>query len=539
MAVIPAGNTSSAQGSPAPARRVGPGGLGARGTNALPGRESVPLPDGVSLSVEGRSLTMAASRGVLWSGINVVAKSGVRFVTTALLARVLLPEDFGILGMALMVNEMVNLLGGLSLGQALIQKRSVDERHFHTMFWANLIVGVVLAVGFLLAAPVASAFFHNDRVGPVVMAMSLNFLLTSAGGVHRAMLTRQLQFRRFSILNITSTAVRSVVSLTLVYGGAGLWGVVAGILAERATALVLLAVMVRWRPKFEFHWDAFRELFRFSRNLYADNFARYFNTNTDFLLTGRLLGASALGFYQLAYNLPHIVLTHISETISEILFPIYCRVQDDHARFRRGFSMTVVFIALVTFPCMAGLAVIAPEFVRAVYGVRWAAAIVPMQVLCLAAAANSVFDPIGSLCHSKGRPDIGLKWNFLILPLTVAALMFASRWGVVGIAAAMSGLALCSIICVRIAIRLIGLRLSDYLRALTPALGGSLVMALALLTLRLWLALRWPGVSDAVVLAVCVPFGAAVYLAAIWLLWSQTASEFMGFARRVLGRKVA
>ena len=505
----------------------------------LPGRESVPLPEGVSLSVEGRSLTMVASRGVLWSGINVVAKSLVRFITTALLARVLLPEDFGILGMALMVNEMVNLLGGLSLGQALIQKRSINERHVHTMFWANLLVGVVLAAGLLLAAPAASAFFHNDRVGPVVMAMSLNFLLTSAGGVHRVLLTRQLQFRRFSILNITSTVVRSVVSLTLVYGGAGLWGVVAGILAERATALVLLAVMVPWRPRLEFHREAFQDLFRFSRNLYADNFARYFNTNTDFLLTGRLLGASALGFYQLAYNLPHIVLTHISETISEVLFPIYCKVQDDHARFRRGFSTTVAFISLVTFPCMAGLAVIAPEFVRVAYGAKWATAIVPMQVLCLAAAANSVFDPIGSLCHSKGRPDIGLRWNLFMLPLTVAALMLASRWGVTGIAAAMSGLALCSLLCVAFAIRLVDLRLSDYLRALTPALGGSLVMALALLILRWWLTLRWPGVSDVAALAVYVPIGIAVYLAAIWLRWSPMASEFMAFGRRVLGRPVA
>ena len=481
-------------------------------------------------------LTTAASRGILWSGINVAAKSGVRFVTTALLARVLLPADFGVLGMALMVNEIVGLLGGLSLGQALVQKRTIDERYFNTMFWANLAVGLGLGVCFLLAAPLASAFFRNDTVGPVVMVMSLNFLLTSAGGVHRAILTRGLQFRRFSILNISSTAVRSVVSLSLVYGGAGLWGVVAGILAERAMALVFLAAMVRWRPRLEFHWDKFRELFRFSRNLYADNFVRYFDTNTDFLLTGRLLGASALGVYQLAYNLPHIVLTHISETVSEVLFPIYCRVQDEHARFRRGFLTTATFISLVTFPCMAGLAVVAPEFVRAVYGPRWGAAVLPMQILCLAAAMNSVFDPTGALCHSKGRPDIGLKWNAVMLPATVVFLMAASRWGVVGIAAAMSGLAVCSVIVVSIAVRLIGLRLTDYLRALTPALGGSLVMALTLLALRPWLAARWPGASDAVVLAVDVPLGASVYLAAMWLLWPQTASAFMAFARKVLGR---
>lgn len=491
------------------------------------------------MAVKPEPLTAAASRGIFWSGINVVAKSGVRFVTTALLARVLLPEDFGVLGMALMINEMVSLLGGLGLGQALIQKRSVDERYFHTMFWANLVVGVGLGGCFLLAAPLASVFFRNEAVGPVVTVMSLNFLLTSVGGVHRAILARGLQFRRFSILNITSTLVRSAVSLTLVYGGAGLWGVVAGIFAERVTTLLLLAGMVPWRPRWEFHWDKFKELFRFSRNLYADNFVRYFDTNTDFILTGRLLGAVNLGFYQLAYNLPHIVLTHFSETVSEVLFPIYCRVQDDHARFRRGFMTTEMFIALVTFPCMAGLAALAPEFVRAVYGARWWPAIAPMQILCLAAAANSVFDPIGSLCHSKGRPDIGLKWNLFMLPVTVASLITASRWGIVGIAGAMSGLALCSIVCVAWAIRLIGLRLADYLRALTPAICGSLLMAAALLTVKPWVAARWPGLSDAAALGCYVPLGAVIYVMVVRLCWPEAADEFLGFAARVLGRRTA
>jgi PST family polysaccharide transporter len=476
---------------------------------------------------------------MLWSGINVIAKSGVRFLTTALLARVLLPEDFGILGMALMVNEIVSLLGSLSLGQALVQKRKVDDRYFHTMFWANLAVGVGLGVCFVIAAPAASAFFRNDRVGPVVMVMALNFLLTTAGGVHRAMLTRQLQFRRFSIINVTSTVVRSILSLALVYGGAGLWGVVAGILAERATTLVLLVTMVPWRPRFEFHADKFKELFRFSRNLYADNFIRYFNANTDFLLTGRLLGARALGYYQLAYNLPHIVLTHFSETVSEVLFPIYCRVQDDHARFRRGFMTTVRFISLVTFPCMAGLAVVAPEFVRAVYGPNWNSSIVPMQILCLAAAANSVIYPSGALCHSKGRPDIGLKWNMLMLPLTFLALYVGSRWGIAGIAAAMSILALCSIFVVRITLGLIGLGLPDYFRALLPAIFGSVAMALALFGVRAWAAAQWPALSDMAALGGYMLVGAGVYAASVRLGWPEASFSFLSFASHIFGRRGA
>jgi len=291
---------------------------------------------------------------MLWHGGHVVVKGAIRFVTTAVLARLLLPKEFGVVGMALLVNEIVSLLGGFSLGVALIQKKDLDERYFDTTFWANLVVGMGLSLCFLVAAPIAAAFFKTPQVQPLVMFLALHYLIAAAGGVHKALLLRQLQFQRFAVLSVVSAVARSVVALALAFAGFGIWGIMMGLLAERITTLWMLLVMVPWRPRWHFAWRQFHDLFRFSRNLYGENLLRFFNANSDRFLTGRLLGASALGFYQFAYALPHLVVEYFTETVSEVLFPVYSKVQDDHARFRRGYTMTVTLTALVTFPLLVG-----------------------------------------------------------------------------------------------------------------------------------------------------------------------------------------
>jgi len=476
---------------------------------------------------------------MLWHGGHVVVKGAIRFVTTAVLARLLLPKEFGVVGMALLVNEIVSLLGGFSLGVALIQKKDLDERYFDTTFWANLVVGMGLSLCFLVAAPIAAAFFKTPQVQPLVMFLALHYLIAAAGGVHKALLLRQLQFQRFAVLSVVSAVARSVVALALAFAGFGIWGIMMGLLAERITTLWMLLVMVPWRPRWHFAWRQFHDLFRFSRNLYGENLLRFFNANSDRFLTGRLLGASALGFYQFAYALPHLVVEYFTETVSEVLFPVYSKVQDDHARFRRGYTMTVTLTALVTFPLLVGLMVVAPELIRLAYGSRWSPVVLPLRVLCVSAAVMSVMHLTNAVLHSKGRPDVGFRWNLVMLPTSVAVLAAASRWGVEGIAVAMSALALFSVIPTLIACRLISLHPMAVVRALLPACTGAVIMGGTLHGLRRSLALVPWALPDPLFLVLAIGVGAMVYLASVRLLYKEAFEDVLAVARSLVSKQPA
>jgi O-antigen/teichoic acid export membrane protein len=239
----------------------------------------------------------------------------------------------------------------------------------------------------------------------------------------------------------------------------------------------------------------------------------------------------------LAYNVPHLVLTHFSEAVSEVLFPVYCRVQDDHERFRRGYVKTITFVSLITFPLMAGLTVVAEEFVRAAYGPGWLPTILPMQILCFSAAAKAVLDTLGAVFNAKGRPDIGLTWHVIMLPITVVTLLVASRWGIVGIASAMSALTLCSIVPLRLTIRLIQLPLREYLHALLPAASSSIVMMVGVLAVKHATAVTLAGLPSVAALALLVGVGALVYLGVIMCCWRPIAAEFFSLGLSMLGAR--
>lgn len=486
-----------------------------------------PLEDGAG------DLARAATRGVFWSGTSQVVTQAIGFSVNIVIARLLYPEDFGILGMAAMFIELVSLVGDLGLSAAIIQRKQVTQLQLSTCFWINLLIGAGLVAASFLFAPFIARFFERDIVGPVVFVSSFGFLIRSAGSVHRAILTRQLEFKKLAIPEIATIVTYGVIVVPMALIGMSFWSVVIANLISAMVTTVLFWVYCSWRPGRQFDWSSFRELMAFGVNVFGEQVLGYVNLNIDYLLIGKLLGAASLGIYTLAFNLMTFPLRKIAQMVTRVTFPAFSRVQSDDALLRVGYLKTVRYISLVTFPVLTGLGIVAPDFIRLVYGSKWTAAILPLQIMCIDGLIRTVGTTVGSVLYAKGRADIGFRWKILTVLVIPPFILAGMSYGIVGvsIAVACATLLLAPIIQL-ITNRLIGLRMASFGHALTPAFVGSLIMAGWLVGLAWGRNRVWPE-AEYTFLMVVAASGAGVYLASIRFVFRETYAEMLGLIGRL------
>ncbi|MDE2222750.1 MAG: MOP flippase family protein [Candidatus Omnitrophica bacterium] len=456
-----------------------------------------------------QSLAHIASRSVMWNMMGSFGVSGIRFLSTAILARILVPADFGIVGMAYVVTQIVQLFGNLGLGSALIQKAKVDEEYLSTAYWGSVAMGIVLSLLGMAASPLAAVFFKRAIVQPVLICLSINFFIASLVSVQTVLLTKNLNFKQISIIEVITTIIRVAAILGFALSGFGLWSIVVGVVAERVVKTVIFYFFSDWRPKMIFDWGKFKELFHFGKNLFGSGFLGYFNANMDSIVTGRVLGAAELGYYQFAYNLPHLVITMFTDRFNEVLFPVYSKIQDDIQRVGRGYLKTVNFIAMFTLPIMLGFLFTAHDFILTVYGKKWLPSILPLSILCVSGAIRSINSPNTTLITALGRPDMNFKWSSILFPVTLAAIILGAKFGIIGVAVAMTVMAFLSFIMLFICLKKVTLTFTDYFMAVKPGLISALLMLTVLLIFN-----KWPfieGLSSPLRLVLNMAVGALTY----------------------------
>lgn len=459
-----------------------------------------------------------------------IAVSGVSFVGTAILARLLTPKDFGLLGMATLVTGVIALFGRFGLGSAIVHKKDVTHQDLSTAFWANTAAGVVLAVACIAIAPLAGFFFREPAVMWVLIALALNFIPSAMCSVHSTLIYKRIEMKPLAVVEVCSRLLRVGVMLVAAFFGLTFWSMVIGSIVERVFKTCAFFAIERWRPTFFFSWQRFKEMFRYGRNLFLGGFLRYLNENLDFIVTGRLLGAKDLGFYQMAFNLPSLLRLYLNDSIGVVSFPVFCKIQNDNPRLVRGLTKIIRYIAIGVFPILAGLCLTAPDFIRVVYGEKWLSTIAPLRVLCLCAMLTSINTVIPPLLNAKGRPDVDLKWSLIRLPaMLVAVITGIQLGGLVGLAWGVTIVETLSLAMVYQAFRLLEQNLKPYLTSLVPAGVATLAMVLSLLLLNQipWLQQAAPPLR----LFVDVACGAVVYVAALAGGFRETFLDAWGTLR--------
>ncbi len=486
-------------------------------------------------AIAGDGLRERTLHGLAWSALGNAFLYVARFAVAIVLARLLAPDDFGLVAMAVAVVGFLQVLTREGFDAALVHRPEADDAALSTAFWGGLALGSALACLGVGAAPQVAAFYGEPAVAALVRLLSLHFLFDSLGLVPRALLRRSLDFRAITLVEGSAHAAAGLAAIALALAGFGIWSLAAQSLLAAALASTAIWRRTRWRPRARPDAAALRELVAYSRSVWASNTLSYAVRNLDDVLIGRFLGPVALGLYGRAYRLMLLPLRTVSDTSTQVMFPSLSTLRGDRERVRGIYLRMVAAISTVTAPLAVGLFVVADDLVLALLGSAWAGCIPLVRILSLLGLTQSVLSTVGVVYRSQGRPDLELRVGLVLKAVLVAGIVAGLPWGVTGVAAGYAAASLVnSVPCAWFPGRLIGVTLGDFARAVRGPVACALLMGAAVFAGRQLLPAGWLPIAR---LPLEIAGGAAVYAGLVLAFRLPAAREIVELWRRRSARR--
>ncbi len=467
-------------------------------------------------------------RAFAWTGAGRWATQLLTWVSTIVVARILAPSDYGLIGMATIYLGLVALISEFGLGQAVITMREMSGRQVAQLNSLSIASGGLLFGISCVAAGPLGKFFHTPRLAPVVVLMSLSFLASGFQVVPDALLQGDLRFKLLASFDTARALIQALTTITLALAGFGYWslalGPLAATVAAAAMALVARPHALAW-PK----WEEIKHALRFSGDVLGSRVAWYAYSNSDFLVAGRVLGQAPLGAYTLAWTIASTPVEKITNVITRVTPAFFSAVQDDKPHLRRYLLGITEGLALLTFPVSLGMALVADQFVLVVLGPKWAAAIIPLRLLAIYAALRSITTIFPNMLYAM-RHSRFVLWSAIAAAVVFpAAFYYSSRWGTAGIAA--TWILLYPLITAPYVWRTFSateLPLGTYLRAMLPALRASVVMVIMVLGARALTPSSWPMLLR---FAISVLTGGLSYFGVLLIADRQRMRDFYVLVR--------
>lgn len=448
---------------------------------------------------------------VKWSMYGQAGTEILRFGLSVVMARLLTPDDFGLIAMAGVVIGFLSIFRYLGTSDVIIQRKELSQTLLSSLFYVNVILGTTLSLAIYFSGPFLAEIYEDVRVGGVIQVLGLSFIISSFGMVQRSLLTRTMEFNKLIPINLIAIVAQATVAITLGSLGYHVWALVFANLANATVDTIVLWRFSKWRPSLICKWSEIKEVVGFSMNVTGAGIIHYFTRNTGDFVIGRWIGATALGFYSLGYRLYLYPLNSITRVLMRVFFPTFSRQQDDDAELCRTFVRLCGGIAMVTFPLMIGIAVLAKPLVLTLYGEKWAEAIPIIIILAPIGMLQSLATPTGRIYIAKGRADLNFRWMLISGLFVVGAFFVGLNWGVLGVVTSYAIVMLpVTLISFYLAFYILKHPISMLIKALQPYFVATFVMGGLVYGLRYFL--DQMILIPQIIMAVCVPFGVIVYI---------------------------
>lgn len=379
------------------------------------------------------SLKKQALHGAFWSFTERFGQQGVQFFISIILARLLEPEDFGVLGMIMIFSALAQSVVDSGFGMALIHKQDADHTDESTVFWFNLLAGLVMAGTLFFAAPWIAGFYNVPLLKPITQVFSLNLIINSFGIVQNSLLIKELAFKKRMKPILASVFISGLVGIFMAFHGFGIWSLVVQGLVMNGVKTLGLWVVHPWRPAFVFSGESFRTLWKFGSNLLFSGLLNTFFDNIYLVIIGRLYSAADLGFYQRGKRLMILTSQSLTKVVAQVNFPLLSRMQDDPVRMRGAFSKVLQSTMLVILPMMTGMAVVAPNFVYVLLGEKWMPCVPYLQILCIIGTFFPLHVLNLNVITALGRSDLFFRLEVIKKIMVVINIAITWRYGIVAL----------------------------------------------------------------------------------------------------------
>ncbi len=329
------------------------------------------------------SLGHTAVKGAVWASIDRFTSMGIQFIVNLVLARLLLPADFGMIGMlAIFITVSQTLIDG-GFASALIQKKEPTQVDYSTIFFWNLIFSAFLYGILFFSAPLIAEFYAMPSLSAVLRVMALNLILTGIFAIQKTRLQKQFEFKTLAIVNISAYTLGAIIAILFALYDFGVWSLVVMQLSYGAFSIFLLCCITRWFPSICFSKASLKKLFGFGGYIMAANILQTICLNIQGIIIGKRFSATQMGYYSQAFKLDQVTSYSIPQIIVQVMYPVYSTIQDDKERLNKMVLMNMRVIAFMIFPLLAMLILVAEPLIGGLYGSKWLPAAPYFRIFCV------------------------------------------------------------------------------------------------------------------------------------------------------------
>lgn len=473
------------------------------------------------------SLRRQVLGGFFWKFGERILAQGISFAVSVVLARLIAPSEFGVIALTWIFIALANVFVVSGFATALVQNKDATDVDFSTNFHCSLAVSLVLYAALFAAAPAVAAYYGIPQLAPVLRVMGLRIPVSSFSAIQHAWVERHMAFRKYFFSTLAGTLLSGAAGVALALRGFGVWALVAQYFTNTLVDIAVLSFTVPWRPRLVFSVPSAKRMMSFGWKVLAADLSGTFFDQLRSLLVGKFYTPADLAFYNKGKNLPELLTVNINSSIMSVLFPAIANINGDRARVKAAVRRSVSVTAYVLFPCLSGLATVAPSLILVLYTEKWASCVPYVQILGIAATVSMIGLVSLQVMKALGRSDVLLKLEFYKKPVYIGLLVLGVKINVLAVAWTMLAYACYGSWVNATQLKsLIGYGYREQFADLAPSVALSAAMA-ALLALLARLEM-----SPLATLLVQVPAGAAFYVAASAATGNQSFAYLLDMAKR-------
>lgn len=473
------------------------------------------------------SIASKSVKGIVWSAVEKFSLQGIQFLIGVVLARLLSPSDFGLIGMLSIFLSVSQTFIDCGFSNALIRQKETSEKDYSTAFSLNFLISL-LAFGILFVfAPFVAEFYEMPELKDVMRWVSLTLVINALFTVHKVRLTRAVDFKTQSKASFASAIISGVLGISLAYKGFGVWSLVVQSICNSSLNLILLTVLLKWFPKPGFQKKSFKELFGFGSKILIASLIHSVYSNLYNIVIGKRYSASDLGYFTRADQLGKFPSMNVSGILSRVTLPILSQLQDEPQRLKTIYEKYLRLTCFVCFPLMLGLAALAEPVVVLLLGAKWQPSIVLLQILCFGLMLDPICNINLNLLYVKGRSDLVLRLEIIKKTIAISILVLTSFWGIkwMCVGNACYGV-IATLLNTRYTGQFIGLNVFKQIKQIAPYYLLALFMAFSVFGFSKLMSVEW------LQLLIGIPIGIILYLGLAFVFKMEALNDLVKIIKR-------